>query len=197
MEICSNGVWGSVCDSGWGYFDAAIVCLQMGFQGASMFYRAPVIINYSYSWLTTYLYACRVDATATTNSFFGDGAGPYHLSSVSCSGEERTLLDCSYTNQSIISLSSRCSSGNDAGVRCDGKVIIVTCSQLIKPFFIASVCSHGETRLFGGYTSNGNVGVAEVCINGKWADICDDVNRENVSRTFCRQLVGQQSCMCL
>ena len=35
MEICYDGVWGSVCDSGWDYWDAAIVCLQMGFQGTS------------------------------------------------------------------------------------------------------------------------------------------------------------------
>ena len=35
VEICYNGVWGSVCDSNWDYWDAAIVCLQMGFQGTS------------------------------------------------------------------------------------------------------------------------------------------------------------------
>ena len=35
VEICYGGVWGSVCDSGWDYRDAAIVCLQLGFQGAS------------------------------------------------------------------------------------------------------------------------------------------------------------------
>ena len=37
VEICYSGVWGSVCDSGWDYWDAAIVCLQMGFQGTSMY----------------------------------------------------------------------------------------------------------------------------------------------------------------
>lgn len=35
VEICYDGVWGSVCDSGWDNRDASIVCLQMGFQGAS------------------------------------------------------------------------------------------------------------------------------------------------------------------
>jgi hypothetical protein len=35
VEICYDGVWGSVCNNNWDYIDAAIVCLQMGFQGTS------------------------------------------------------------------------------------------------------------------------------------------------------------------
>ena len=36
MEICYDGVWGSVCDNNWNNWNAAIVCLQLGFQGTSM-----------------------------------------------------------------------------------------------------------------------------------------------------------------
>ncbi len=35
VEICYDGIWGSVCDSSWNDWDAAIVCKQMGFQGTS------------------------------------------------------------------------------------------------------------------------------------------------------------------
>jgi len=40
VEICMGGVWGSVCDDSWGRDDAAVVCQQLGFQGAVRFYAS-------------------------------------------------------------------------------------------------------------------------------------------------------------
>ena len=37
VEICVSRVWGSVCGDNWDREDAAIVCQQLGFQGASRF----------------------------------------------------------------------------------------------------------------------------------------------------------------
>ena len=47
VEICYDGVWGSVCDSGWNDQDAAIVCLQLEFQGASndVCYNNIIVVN--------------------------------------------------------------------------------------------------------------------------------------------------------
>ena len=63
-----------------------------------------------------------IDATALRGSYFGDGTGPFHLSGVGCSGEERTLLQCSYTRSGSTRYHT-CGSGRDAGVRCDGMYI--------------------------------------------------------------------------
>ena len=60
-------------------------------------------------------------------------------------------------------------------------------------YFVASTCTHGDVRLFGGrYTDH--EGVAEVCINGFWADICDDRVSTQTVRTFCRQFIGAEAC---
>ena len=50
VEICYDGVWGSVCDSGWSYWDAAIVCLQLNFQGTSIYTYSLHVANTYKAW---------------------------------------------------------------------------------------------------------------------------------------------------
>ena len=32
LEVCLNGVWGTICDSSWDDTDAGVVCSQMGYS---------------------------------------------------------------------------------------------------------------------------------------------------------------------
>ncbi len=58
------------------------------------------------------------DSTAVNTLSYGEGVGPYLLDLVGCRGEERNLLECSYSGSEVGYHS--CSSGLDAGAKCDG-----------------------------------------------------------------------------
>ena len=39
VEVFYNGSWGSICDSGWGYNDAKVVCRMVGYMSAVRAYE--------------------------------------------------------------------------------------------------------------------------------------------------------------
>lgn len=88
VEVNINNTWGTVCDDYWDMEDASVVCNQLGLGRA---------------------------VEARKYASFGRGFGPIHMDDVLCSGDEATIFDCEYNNQ------TGCSHSEDAGVVCAPK----------------------------------------------------------------------------
>ncbi|XP_019861944.1 PREDICTED: scavenger receptor cysteine-rich type 1 protein M130-like [Amphimedon queenslandica] len=89
VEICINGVWGTVCDDFWvTNNNARVVCRQLGYSTDG--------------------------ARAFTHAYYGQGTGPIVLDNVVCSGNESNLLACS----SYILGTHNCDHSEDVGVSC-------------------------------------------------------------------------------
>ena len=108
VEVCVNGVWGSVCDDGWDKTDAYVICQQLGFSELGTVQLLDAIIK---------LYIM-TEPLAYLGSTFGESIGPIVYSNVECGGWEKSLDECLKTN--YIDLS--CPQERIAGVQClDGK----------------------------------------------------------------------------
>ncbi len=68
VELCLEGVWGSICHAGWNTNEANVVCKQLGFSSAG----------------NTPLFA----------AFYGQSSGPIFITNVNCGGTESYLIDC-------------------------------------------------------------------------------------------------------
>ena len=74
VEIYHNNQWGTVCDDYWGTNDAAVVCRQLGYSGAS---------------------------EASVRALFGEGSGQIWMDNVHCDGSESQLKDCNFNGWGI------------------------------------------------------------------------------------------------
>ena len=69
MEVYYNGQWGTVCDDGWNFKEAQVVCRQLGF--------GPAI-------------------TVRDNAFYGQGSGQIWIDELNCVGTELSIENCSH-----------------------------------------------------------------------------------------------------
>ena len=47
LEICANGLWGTVCSSGWSTIDSLVACKQMGYDFGICKHDYSIFHNYT------------------------------------------------------------------------------------------------------------------------------------------------------
>ena len=55
LEVCRSQTWGTVCDNGWNYQDAHVVCRQLGYQDSGICTQIHVYAYYYF----IYCYRCK------------------------------------------------------------------------------------------------------------------------------------------
>ncbi|MGH0171917.1 UNVERIFIED_CONTAM: hypothetical protein FKN15_062137 [Acipenser sinensis] len=166
VEVYQQGQWGTVYDHEWDLSDAGVVCRQLG---------------------------CGSAQSALLNAYFGQGSGPIWLYSVSCSGSESAMWNCSsslWDGNSIYH-------ADDAGVICSD---IDECNQ--DPLICGSNAQCTNTA--GNYSCS--------CVTGftpntgaTWIynqTLCNDIDECNQDPTICgsnaqcTNTIGNYSCSC-
>ncbi|CAI8037191.1 Phosphatidylinositol phosphatase PTPRQ [Geodia barretti] len=90
VEVCIRGQWGTICDDGWSFFDAIVVCRQLGYPA---------------------LGASAIGGQSFTPNF----SLPILMDGLSCGSSERNLTECRHRGAANL---GACSHREDARIRC-------------------------------------------------------------------------------
>ncbi|XP_053380060.1 deleted in malignant brain tumors 1 protein-like [Mercenaria mercenaria] len=88
LEVKNNGVWGTVCDDGFGLAEAQVACRELGIPTAV--------------------------AVPLSNAYYGAGTGPIYVDEINCIGNETNIGQCDRKPLGV----NDCGHDEDAGLMC-------------------------------------------------------------------------------
>ncbi|KAG2493103.1 hypothetical protein HYH03_008766 [Edaphochlamys debaryana] len=155
--------WNSICSRTWGYAEAEVVCRQLGLTSGN---AQPANGNYFGA------------ASSTDGKFFW-------VSNVTCGGNEANISQC---DRAMWGNLNSCSSLEAAGVVCGYNASLsenTTATVNATLQYADEACStDGQLRL----NSTGSSGRLEVCWNGTWGSVCDELWDDLDALVACRGL---------
>ncbi|XP_057337127.1 uncharacterized protein LOC130675448 isoform X3 [Microplitis mediator] len=181
VEVKIMGLWGQVCDDGFGMIDADVICREIGFELGALEIRP--------------------------GGFFGNMDPPtrFMVDQLKCRGNETSLRECDFDGWGV----HDCSPEEAVGVVC--KTAVDTCPEgnwkcdtspvcIPTPFICDEVvdCPDSsdessahcdapfEVRLVNG--TNPSEGRVEIRHHGVWGTICDDDFSHAAAKVVCRSL---------
>ena len=100
-----------------------------------------------------------------------------HMTTVECTGNENSLMNCSHKQEGYCDYTSFVRVQCD-GDECDGDECDEDDSD--------DECTDNDVRIVGGL--NAKEGQVEVCLSGVWGTVCGSGWDENSAKVVCRQL---------
>ncbi|XP_043932852.1 lysyl oxidase homolog 4 [Protopterus annectens] len=163
VEVLYNRQWGTVCDDDFSMETATVICRELGFVTA---------------------------LTWAHSAKYGQGLGPIWLDNLQCTGNEKSVAECSSNGWG----KSDCQHSEDAGVVCTAKRIpgfdpeqtfvslpvegaVHLQDVRIRPILTRAKIQEPVTE-----------GVVELKIEGKWRKVCDTDWTAHNSRVVCGML---------
>ena len=162
-----------MCDQMWDVTDASVVCRQLGL-GLTGNYTVNMFPSFNYLSSGVQVF---------TQASFGEGTGMIWLTNVTCTENERVLMNCT----ADFSGSNSCTHAQDAGVRCSaGQQCFTQFNDTVLQMRFVVGCLEGDVRLVEG--NNRREGRVEICKDNLWGTICNDGWGTHDARVVCRQL---------
>ena len=181
VQVCYGNLWGLISDNNWNDNNARVVCNQLGYTGGSKYYSNKFIHYYNYC----------IDAISVLGSQYGKPNMTIHLKSVSCTGTELSIDDCTKTQLSVNNGKKELAIAEAAGVDCIYDVPTdPPCISYNSSIVGGSECHpNGKVMLLNN--------ILQFCYNGYWSPYCKDISPTTAS-VACNQLgYTQYKCMLL